>query len=516
MLPLRVSVFFALAALLAGSLSLTAGFASYLRSAWYRDACARRLSLKLGLPATIGAVTPRSLSSREFDDVVVYFPDGRQPAFACAQAVLMATPQPDDPNAYGLDLRGGQCEISRNTWLRKDSREVLAAGLRPGLLADGPRQVDFSQMDLRLEYAGVLSDLNDASGHVTFDNAGHGQASLVCQQFNDYTPSEPVYLEVRFSSEGGGIQFDHLGLQAPCLPLAEARLGRLLGATPASGVFDGRVDYREVAGTRYVDVRGRCFDLDLAELTLPQLVRPWRGRLPEVELEELQLVDRRLDRLRFRGVVTDLHLDDVLAPWGLGEIGGLLRLDIGAADITPAGIGRLVASGRCERLSLDALTDALGYGRMTGTLSVRIDDLAIVDNRLVSLDATVQIEDADPAKPNIVEGRLLREVLGRALRLPIPPVLPEKIEYTRLGLRVDVKDERLRVYGSHGEDNKTILTVRLWGRAFPLVGEPARDFDLAPLLDMLRAKLKDASPATQPVSSHKSDRSLGASAAEPR
>ena len=111
---------------------------------------------------------------------------------------------------------------------------------------------------------------------------------------------------------------------------------------------------------------GKCHKLSLSECTASLLPVPWRGTGAEIELEELTLENGRPQRLRFRGVLTDVVLGDILAPWDLNTAGGDLVLRVREADLSPAGVERLVASGQCVGLSLEALTGQLGWGRMSG------------------------------------------------------------------------------------------------------------------------------------------------------
>ncbi len=91
-------------------------------------------------------------------------------------------------------------------------------------------------------------------------------------------------------------------------------------------------------------------------------------------------------------------------------------------------------------------------------------------------------------QPNWIEGKLLRELISRTLKVDLPDVLPERIEYTQLGVKLDVRDEVLHVFGTHGPREKTILSVWLWDREIPLIREPERAFDLSGWFDELRAQ----------------------------
>ena len=178
-----------------GSLAASGLHAWYLRSDRYRRYCAAALSDALGLPSDIGRVVPRSLASREFDDVTVWLPGRRDKALSCRQSLVIRSPQPGDPEAYAIELLGGACEISTRTWLQGDYRRVIESGLRPGFDPDGPRQVKFSGMDLRLQHGSFRGSLEDATGVVVFETDERGWAAVHCGALNGYLASQPIALK---------------------------------------------------------------------------------------------------------------------------------------------------------------------------------------------------------------------------------------------------------------------------------------------------------------------------------
>jgi hypothetical protein len=121
-----------------------------------------------------------------------------------------------------------------------------------------------------------------------------------------------------------------------------------------------------------------------------------------------------------------------------------------------------------------------------------IDDLTVNENHLSSLNAAIVVEPAS-GEPNWIERDLIAEVVHRALGLNLPKVLlarlPERLEYAQLGARLEVHDEVLYVFGTHGPGEKTILTVSVAGQELPVVYEPEKPIDLRPALDGLRARL---------------------------
>lgn len=471
---------------LMGATAYTGGAALYLRSASYRSACAATLSEHLGLPADIGGVTPRSRTTRSFQDVEVWLPQRRDRALHCDEATVILRPTPADPDGYEIEIVGGAAEISTRTWMRSDYRSVIESGLRPGFAPDGPRRVRFSNMDLRFERDQFRATLSRASGAVSFEEPGRGVLRVLCRALNGYEPVDPAVLSASFSPRAAGMRVDALELSVPAIPLRAVGLQQLANLDARSGTFSGKLRYAESDAGRQVGIAGRCTGLQLAELTGGLLPRAIRGACPEIELQELTALNRVPQRLRFRGILRQVELGDLLGLLGWSAIGGRADFDVGAAEISQQGIRRFVASGACEDISVAGVTDALGMGVMTGRLRMRIGDLAIEDNRIRTLDAELEVAPSDDA-PDYVEGRLVRELVSRALHVELPPLLPERIEYSRLGVRIEVRDEVLTVFGSHGERNQVILTVRLYGAELPLIREPKSSFDLRPTLDALRA-----------------------------
>ena len=102
-------------------------------------------------------------------------------------------------------------------------------------------------------------------------------------------------------------------------------------------------------------------------------------------------------------------------------------------------------------------------------------------------------ESGPSAGPNYIDRRFVTDALRRALGVELPEALvaqlPERFEYSRLGLRFELRDEVLHVFGTHGPRQKTILSMSLAGREVPLVLEPEQPFDLRAYLDGLRSRV---------------------------
>lgn len=500
MIRAKFATMFLLVTLTVGSLATTGGYAWYLRSAAFRTTCTEYLAKRLSLPCEIGRVVPLSRRSREFRNVVVWLPERRGRALTCRQAFLRHIDDAARPKAYTLDLIGGECELSSRTWLNSDYRVVMESGLRPGFSPNGPRRVNLAQMNVEVVRGGFRARLNDAAGHVSFDSPAEGSAAIMCRALNGQITSEPVFLTTHFSPQRDGIRIDRLELRVPTLPLAAAGLRDVIGIDLEHGLFAGNLTYEERDDGNRLVIQGRCSDLDLREWTAGLPAQPWRGRCPRIELQDLRLEDGIPERLAFRGEVTELDIGDVLATWGISGAQGKLELRVGAAELSRNGIDRFVASGSGKGIELEALAEALGLPPISGRLRIRIDDVTIVENRVESLRAKIEVERRPDEAPNWISGRFLREMISRALQFTPPPFLPDRIKYQELGVRLEIDNETLLVFGTHGDHERTILTVRMLGEDVPLVFEPNRSFDLRPWLDLVRKRLFDEIRRNWPTS----------------
>lgn len=483
----RPALMIVVALMMYGLIGIVLGYATYWRSDAYRESCAAALTEHLGLPSDIGAVLPRSRHRQEFRDITVWLPQGRDRALACEQAILEYLPTPEDPRAYEIQIRGGKCEISTRTWLRDDYRGILEAGLKTGFRSDGPRRVTFEKMNLRFQRDRFRLQLDQAAGVVDFISAQLGRASTLCWNFNGHNCEQAVRLNAAFSPQGGNVKIDQLELVVPEIPVEAADLSDLVGADVRTGYFTGRLLYEEGERGRQAVISGKCRALDLTECTTGVTPVPWRGRCPEIELQELRVINGKPIHLRFRGILADVELADLLATWNLEGVRGVVQLVVGDADLSREGIDHLTISGGGKNIDLESLSRALGWGVMTGELTLAISDLTIERNRIKSLDAELRVADAGDT-PNWIEGRLLQELLRRTLKIALPPFMPERITYSKLGVKIEIRDEILYAFGTHGPRETTILTARINDQDLPVVFEPRRSFDLGPWLDDLRRR----------------------------
>ena len=71
----------------------------------------------------------------------------------------------------------------------------------------------------------------------------------------------------------------------------------------------------------------------------------------------------------------------------------------------------------------------------------------------------------------------------------------DKVEYSQLGVRLLVRDNHLRILGTHGDGDRTIMTLKVFGREFGVVKEQDGIIDLTPYVDQLLERLRRYDPS---------------------
>jgi hypothetical protein len=348
-------------------------------------------------------------------------------------------------------------------------------------------------IDLKFRHSLADFAASDASGVVLFDDEGEGHASLKCLRLNGADVDQPVNIAVHFTP-GDRLIFHEVRLSVPSMPLSALGLGDLLRQDVSRGHFAGTVAYREAGHAETVDVNGSLHGADLAELTGGVSGGPFRGTV-DVDLDSATFQDRHLSTLSGHGAVSNLRIGELLPGFVRPSAEGRLDMQIDQLRWTGGRLAHLSARGACSDLALDALSSLWGQGRVTGTAALTIRSLLVVDDELrygdVQIDA-VPPDDGPGLLDRAIVARLAMEWLGVDLRA----VLPEQIEYARLGARLVIDRGELRVFGTHGSEGKTILTIKLFGRPMELVRQPSKTFSVPDLVSVLRERA-DEMDATQ-------------------
>jgi len=485
MLRHRIALLAFCVLLVTGSFSVTLAYALHLRSDSYRESAEKRLSALLNMPVDIGRIRPLSLSSSRFEHIRTWLPGRAQQVFTCDQALWRQTGREADVT-YALDIHDGWLLVGTGSWGRSEYNAILASGLGHDFASLRLREIHLDNLDFRWDHPSFQLSARGAGGVILFDDDGIGTAALNSRQLNDHSSSEPIHIHARFVP-GAGLRFEEVVLDVPRIPLPVLGLETLLRGPVTEGTFAGRLTYRETEEQRLSrsgDVSGGRLD----ELTRQVIGGPFGGRM-DVTLDEASFVGRRLAALRFHGRLEDVSLHDLIPALRTGGGTGRLQLDVAQCEYVDGRLRRFSAAGEAQGLPLAAITDYLGYGRVTGTVDLRIHSLLVDHDRLRAADIDL-IATPPPDRPGTIDKEVIRRALQQLLGIDAAPVLPDQVEYTRLGVKLLLSGEQLTVRGTHGPDGRTILTVKLAGREWGLLKQPERAFEVGDLLALVRQRVE--------------------------
>ena len=494
-----------------GSLSASLAYGWYLRSDSYCEALEARVSEYLGLPVRIGPprrIQPLAFGSLAMRNVRAYLPGREEPIFHCEQAMWRNRRQDGETRRF-LELKRGRLTLGSQAqaWQRPDYQHLLTSSLGH----------DFS--DLKLEYV-RLSEMNievirsqwrlridNASGQVIFGlDDGLARAHLETNSINGYRVDEAISVVAEFTP-GVNLSLRELRLQVPRMPVAGLKLDSLLHTTITQGTFAGSVTYREgqshslVGRLVGVDVSGVAEDLRLDEITAALTDHPLDGRLDRIAIESARFEDGELRHVEFSGRMSELPLADVVRLGGLAlplaeplagplagpPIEGCLNLHVKKARVADGRLVHLAATGSVDDVDLSSLTQALGLGVVTGTLTVELHALTIVDDQLVSARIEA-IAGASPGHIQTIDRQVVLELARRYLGLELVNLPFEELEYVKLGAQIVIDGQELRVLSPFDDSPQTLLSVRLLGREVPIIRAPDQTFHL----DDLVAEIYDA------------------------
>ncbi|HNQ24684.1 MAG TPA: hypothetical protein PKK06_16505 [Phycisphaerae bacterium] len=459
----------------------TVSYALYLRSSAYRMSVARAVGDYLGLQVEIGAVSPRSLHSREFRSLTISLGAAGPEIFACRSAIWDEAPRTGVPGA-SLRLRDGWLLAGAQDWTSDHYDRLLAAGLGHEFAELPLREVRLEDFDVRFRHSLLEFRAEDAAGLILFDDAGLAHATLSCSRLNGVSVARPVHITAVFNP-GVPLTFHEVRLTVPPLPLTALGTTELLGHAVTSGTFEGALAYCEGNDSRTVTLTGALCDARLDELTAQLPGGPYHG-LVELDLDSAVFEETTLRSLEARGRLADLRLGELLPLLAATPDASRLQLDLQRIRWRDGRVVDLSATGRCDDLPLEGLSALLGAGRVTGTLSVGIHALRVTDGGLHYAD--IEITARPPSdQPGTIDRGTLAWLARRTLGLDLNNLLPETVEYAALGVRLIYDDGLLHVRGSHGPDHHTILTVRLAGAEVALINqqpEPLSIPDPWPLL----------------------------------
>lgn len=474
-----------------GSISSAIGYAVYIRSDSYRHSVEQQVGDYLNLRTTIESVKPLSGSSRKFSGIEIFLPEIERPTFRCADAIWRVNAG-DAGGRMALDLNAGTLLLDSNDLGPAEYQTMLASGLGHDFKALGLAAVQLNGFDIAWKRNDIAFVIQGTEGDVRFAPDGTGHAVLTAQRFNGSELAAPLKVDALFTP-GAGLEFHHVSLDVPPVPIGVLGLGRLLRSDINSGWFNGAITLRDDAESQHITVRGALGEVRLEELASSLLDQPVRGRV-DIMLDEAIVANRELETMTFRGSLSDVRLEDLASLVEVPGLTGLVNLRVQQARIVGRAIEHASVVGDAASIPLEAITKLIGRGVVTGELRVKINGLLVENNEVKWADISVDAVGKPDAPGTISRDMILgvaKDVLGVDLGR-LASMLPETIEYVDFGVKVLVERGRLRFAGSHGDDGMSVLTIRdpILGQPISVFSAPKTTYRLDDLIAKLRKRLE--------------------------
>ncbi|MFQ5411937.1 MAG: hypothetical protein ACE5EC_06555 [Phycisphaerae bacterium] len=491
-------IILALTILLAGgSLGFTATYAVRLHSEAYRVEVERDLGAFFELPCELGRVRGRTFDSRAFEDLVIYLPDRRDKVFSC-QTAIWHEQERGGEEVRNLDLINGVLILGSDKWVHDDYRTVIRSGLDHDFEELRLSEVRMTDFDIRFDRGDLSIRCSRASGLIDMRDPGTGVARLHAYELNGYPVRDGVRIHALFSPKNG-VEISELVLSLPEVPLASIDFGSALAEEITRGRFAGRVEYRDTGEDQPPEIRlaGDLVDADLSELTCQLPFGPLEGDI-SINVYDARFAGSIITHFQGRGRINDFTFAAFAPLLKLPGLSGSASFNLDPVDISLGRINRLRIDGLVRDLSLEELLHVWGKGSATGRLTIRVNNLDLVDDNIKSAD--IEITALPPeGGTGTLDRTLILGLAEKVLNFTWPSALPQnlipdQLEYTQFGMRLLVKDNKLRILGTHGEDGDTILTIRVRGYAFGLVKEQSGTTDLTPYLADLLRRIREYDP----------------------
>ncbi|GJM26649.1 MAG: hypothetical protein DHS20C16_30640 [Phycisphaerae bacterium] len=474
-----------------GSISTAIGYAVYIRSDSYRHSVEQQVGDYLNLRTTINRVTPLSGSSRKFSGIEIFLPEIEKPTFGCTDAIWHLGAG-DSGEQVALDLNSGILVLDSNALGPDEYRRMLASGLGHDFQALGLASVQLNGFDIAWKRNGIGLVIQGAEGDIRFSPDGTGHANLTAKRFNGSDLTAPLQVDALFTP-GAGLEFHHVSLDVPPVPVGVLGLGRFLRGDINSGWFNGAITLRDDSEAQRITIRGALGDIRLEELASSMLDQPVRGRV-DIMLDEAVVANRELETMTFRGSLSDVRLEDIASIAKVPGLTGLVNLRVQQARIVGQEIAHASVVGDAASIPLEAITKLIGHGVVTGELRVKINGLLVENNEVKWADISADAI-GKPGEPGTISRDMIlsvaKDVLGVDLGR-LASMLPETIEYVDFGVKVLVDRGRLRFEGSHGDDGMSVLTIRdpILGQPISVFSAPKMTYRLDDLIDEVRERLE--------------------------
>ncbi|MEK6644225.1 MAG: hypothetical protein AABZ08_09980 [Planctomycetota bacterium] len=476
-----------------GSLGWTTSYALHQRSESFRLEMSGKLSKFFELPCTIGRIRGHTFSSRLFEDVDIRLPQSRGRVFHCKSAIWQEHDE-GGQDFNELALVDGELILGSDEWAKSDYRQVLESGLDHDFEELRLRRVSLEKFEIAFDRRGFVIRCRETAGSIDMSNPGDGVATLNAFELNGVRIGQGVRILARFKPKRA-IEVNEIRLDLPMVPLTTLGIVPQIG-TIKSGSFAGSLTYVNRPDAAEVGLRGELNDVDLSELTTQLPTGPLHGTL-SINVDRARLVNGAFTDLRGRGRVEGLLLSSLAPLLNLPSLEGKASLRLESIDLRNGNLARLDLSGALTGLSVDEWLMPIGRGRATGRLAIRINNLELAEDSIKSADIELTLKPLAES-PGTIDRELLLTAAEKALQFSWPSalpkeILPQKVPYVECGVRLLVKDNELRILGTHGPNRDTILTISVFGKPFGIVKEQRGTIDLSPWIDQVLTQARDYS-----------------------
>ncbi len=492
--------------MVAGVVAATVSHALYYQSDAYRRGLESDLVSFFGLPTAIADISPHSFTARQLEDVRVWLPERRDLVFRCPRVIWDKSGAPGGREA-SIDIYEPVWLLGSEAWRSHDYTRILQAGLKHNFQAVKLGIVRLHEARLEWQWPGCNLHADGVDGQLVFDAQGQGQADLVCHEFNGHTTSAPIHISARIDPEADDL-LPEVVMVVPELPMTTLGLDQILQSPVTQGSFCGTITLMQSRAGDQIILSGRAVKVRLEE---------WTQRIPggavsgllDLTLERLMVQGRQLRELRFRGEAAEISVDSLLARFGWPQLGGIAKLRVLDAQVTDGAVRRLQVFGSWDGGSLDGLCQRLfGKTGLEGRLRARINSLVIENDQIASGDIELSGEPL-AGRAGTIEKALLMEAFEKLFGLWLPSqLLPERVQYTQMGVRILIDHREVRVLSGLGPVGPAVVTTQILGQDLPLGGQLDVHLTVDQLLSQAKGQLdllprdlrKRLLPPTRPAS----------------